>query len=389
VDSLLIIGNAAENPFVEDVCHHIGQDVNYSDLVSLKSFLNGEFCPRFIGDEEDLNRIGNQLKGKKVCILSTTRADLSRNELAMRTFLIARAAKENGAEKVILFEPDLFYSAQDRGPRREHGYDGEARSLEDLKKFDGQAFSSRLYAELLKQAGVDQVLTVHNHSASVERLFTETFSGAFRNLIPSTLYGNFIKDSDIVDHENLVVCAPDGGAMDFARKVALAVPDAAVPVLQMCKHRTGEREVEIAVAENSEVSLDSIDGKDVVVVDDMVRTGKTIVECCRVLRTARPRRVVFLVTHFYSAQEGRFNMSDPAIDEIVTTSTIPGILNRDEQGRLRRKLVVLRLERWIAHSIRQTLRTDTPPLDRPFYAVDMSSKNPRWKGLQGPRFSDY
>ena len=126
-----------------------------------------------------------------------------------------------------------------------------------------------------------------------------------------------------------------------------------------------------------------------VVVDDMVRTGRTIVECCRVLRTANPRRVVFLVTHFYSSQEGRFNMSDSAIDEIVTSSTIPGILNRDEQGRLRRKLVVLRLERWIAHSIRQSLITDTPALDRPFYAVDMSSKNPRWKGLEGPRFSDY
>ena len=36
----------------------------------------------------------------------------------MRTFLIARAAKDNGAAQVILVEPDLFYSAQDRGPTR-------------------------------------------------------------------------------------------------------------------------------------------------------------------------------------------------------------------------------------------------------------------------------
>lgn len=362
MDSLLIVGNAAENPFVEDVCHHLGQDVNYSDIISLKSFLNNEFCPRFIGDEDDMDRIGNQLKGKNVCILSTTRGDLSRNELAMRTFLIARAAKDNGAEKVILFEPDLFYSAQDRGPRKEHGFGGKERTLEDRKKFDGQAFSSRLYAELLKQSGVDQVVTVHNHSSAVEQVFLNQFSGAFRNLLPSTLYGNYIKDSDIVDHHNMVVCAPDAGAMTFARRVAEAIPEAKVPVLQMCKRRTGERDVEIVVSPGSELSLDEIEGKDLVVVDDMVRTGRTIVECCRVLRQAKPRRVVFMVTHFYSSQEGRFNMSDDAIDEIVTTSTIPGILNRDEQGRLRRKLVVLRLERWIAHSIRHTLNTDIPPL---------------------------
>jgi ribose-phosphate pyrophosphokinase len=79
--------------------------------------------------------------------------------------ILARAAKDNSARKVILVEPDLFFSAQDRGPFRGEGE--ENRSLEDLKKFDGQAFTARLYAELLRTAGIDTVITVHNHSIKV------------------------------------------------------------------------------------------------------------------------------------------------------------------------------------------------------------------------------
>ena len=58
-----------------------------------------------------------------------------------------------------------------------------------------------------------------------------------------------------------------------------------------------------------------------------------------------------MVTHFYSNREGRITLNDACIDEIVTTSTIPQILNRDMQGRLRHKMVVLRLARWISNSV--------------------------------------
>ena len=333
--SLLIVGNSAENVFVEDISHHLNQKVDYSDIISMKDFLNSEFCPRFIVGDYVSGKVGASLTGMKVLIVSTSGKEYSRNELAMRTFLIARAAKDNGAEKVLLLEPDLYYSAQDRGPRKEHGVTKEERGDEDYWKFDGQPFSARLYAELLKESGVDEIITVHNHSFSVENIFMDRFSGAFTNLLPHDLYGEYIRNSDIVSEKNLVICAPDGGALEFSRAVAGAV-GTEVPIIRMCKRRSGERTVEIAVDPDSEFRLDDISGKDVLVVDDMVRTGKTISECCKVLKTAEPRKVIFLVTHFNSSREGRANMDDPSIDEIVTTSTIPDILNRDIQGRLRK-----------------------------------------------------
>ena len=124
-----------------------------------------------------------------------------------------------------------------------------------------------------------------------------------------------------------------------------------------------------------------------VVIDDMVRTGTTIVECCKLLKTYSPRRILFFVTHFNSSREGRTNLNALEIDEIVTTSTIPSILNRDMQGRLRHKLVVLRIARWISSYIVQVLDPDLGGLSPPLYKEDMSSKNPRWRGKMGPLFA--
>ncbi len=155
----------------------------------------------------------------------------------------------------------------------------------------------------------------------------------------------------------------------------------------MHKERIGERDVDVYVDYDSELDLGDIEGKDIVVVDDMVRTGNTILEACNLIRKGNPRRIIFMVTHFYSSREGRITLNNPAIDEIVTTSTIPKILNRDMQGRLRHKMVVLRIARWISDYIARLPGIDLQPLAGPLYIEDMSSKNPRWKGHLGPLFN--
>lgn len=380
---VIIVGNVSEDPFAIDVGHSFGQIADISDIISLKSFANGEFCPRFtVSDEQDLSQIGNQLHDATVVIVSANSANYNRQSLAMQNFLIARAAKDNGAERVVLVEPDLFFSAQDRGPRPEHGRTAHPRDIKDFKKFDGQPFSSNLYAQLLKTAGVDAVVTVHNHSKSVQDLFLKTFDGDFHNLLPTELYVDYLMSSDIVDTSNgganLVLCAPDKGAVDFVNRMheGLGLPNAGVCI--MTKERSGERKVEIKVASDSPTPLEALDGRDVVVLDDMVRTGSTIVNCCSILRHANPRRVLFGVSHFYSSTEGRENMASPAIDEILTTNTLPTILNRDTQGRLRRKMVVLKIEKWIAHFLFNYFKLPADRLKGELYAVDMSSKNPRW-----------
>jgi len=384
---LVIVGSASENTFVEDIAHHLHQHEDYLDMISLKTFLNTEFCPRCIIDEEVTDRVGRKLEGKEVMIVSTSFSLLSRDELAMRNFLIARAAKDNGADKVVLLEPDLFYSAQDRGPRPEHGVTAFVRTEADYAKFDGQPFSARMYAELLSLSGVDEVVTVHVHSQSVRHIFMDRFSGRFHDLRPAELYADYMIDSDIVSLERLVLCSPDQGARQFVAEVRDNLGRTDVPVLSMEKHRNGERAVEVKLSEDSEASVEQIEGREVVILDDMVRTGNTVVECAELLSQYHPRRILFFVTHFYSSREGRNNLNSPVIDEIVTTSSIPTILNRDMQGRLRHKMVVLRIARWIAAYISQMRDPAAEALPKPLYKEDMSSKNPRWRGSMGPLFA--
>jgi ribose-phosphate pyrophosphokinase len=314
-------------------------------------------------------------------IVSTANGYVSRQNLSMRTMLIARSAKENGAREVMLVEPDLFYSAQDRGPHSNLGETHGEREKEDLKKFDGQPFTAKLYAEMLKVAGVDSVVTVHNHSYAVQTMFSEIFDGQFHNLIPYELYLDYLTESNIVDikpdGEGLALCAPDKGARDFVKEMFTRLNKPKSRFVMLDKDRTGERKVDIKLHAESEATFDEIRGRDVVLFDDMVRTGSTVVKSCQFLKQIQPRKTVFAVTHFYASDEGREKMASTAIDEILTLNTLPTVLNRDIQGRLRRKMVVLKIEGWLARNLCEILGLPAPKSES-LYQIDMSSKNPRF-----------
>ncbi|WP_067216690.1 phosphoribosyltransferase family protein [Marinomonas gallaica] len=380
--NVVVVSNSSDNPFAIDVAYAMGQHEDIADIISMKHFMNSEFCPRFISDEADFDNIGRKLKGKSVIIVSTTSHVQSRQELAMTNFIIARAAKENGAERVILVEPDLFYSAQDRGPDKNLGKTSFERDVKDIKKFDGQPFTAKLYAQMLKFSGVDTVMTIHNHSDSVQHIFNEVFDGDFHNLIPYEIYAHYLLNSDILsygeDGEGLVLCAPDKGARDFVKQMYNTLGLTKAKFIMLDKERTAERKVEITLHKESENTFEGLDGASIVLFDDMVRTGSTIIKSCQFLKQINPERMVFAVSHFYASNEGRERMAHPALGEILTLNTLPTILNRDEQGRLRKKIVVLKVEKWLAQELCNILGLPQAHEQNP-YKIDMSSKNPRFK----------
>jgi ribose-phosphate pyrophosphokinase len=388
----VIVSNVTDSSFGLDVAHNFGQPTDISDLISLKTFANTEFCPRFLVDETDLVNIGHGLDGKRVYIISTSSPQHTRVELAMRNLLIASAAKENGAERVVLVEPDLFFSAQDRGP---HFLDHpQMTTPEARKKFDGQPFSAKLYAQMLRTAGVDQVVTVHNHKPEVlARIYREVYHDCgeyppFISLDISHIVSNFILRTVSVEKNgsNLAFVAPDQGAADFVSRVKsfTGLQESVMVVLE--KTRLGQRSVEISATQD----LSRLKGREVFILDDMVRTGGTIASAIKFLAESpqsRPENIFFYCTHTYISPEGRENLNSPYLTEFITTNTLPNVLNRDDQGRLRKKMVVLKIENWIADALIHCLEEGQPPAERygsysvPFadryYKLDFSSRNVR------------
>lgn len=388
----LIVANWTDASFALDVAHNFGQATDISDLISLKTFANTEFCPRLLVDENDLENIGYGLRDKRVYIVSTSSPQHTRSELALRNLLIARAAKENGAERVVLAEPDLFFSAQDRGPHfTEHPQMGTA---EERKKFDGQPFSARMYAEMLRLAGVDQVVTVHNHKPEVlSRIYREVYHDAgeqppFVDLDISHIVANFILRAVAVERNgsNIGFVAPDEGAEEFVSRVRdfTGLQDSALVVLN--KTRLGQRNVELVAGEEAT----RLRGREVFILDDMVRTGGTIAGAMRLLaenEETRPANIFFYCTHTYISPEGRENLNSPYLTEFVTTNTLPNVLNRDDQGRLRRKMVVMKIESMVADALVHCLEDGQLPTERygrhsvPFadryYRLEYSTRNER------------
>lgn len=396
MDSSIIISNVSDASFAIGVAYGKQQEMDVQDFVSLKSFANSEFCPRFLIDESTDHNIGYGLAGKSVYIISTTSPHYTRNELAMRNFILASAAKENGADFVTLIEPDLFYSAQDRGPRTlAHP---QITNFESRRKFVGQPWSALLYAQLLRKAGVDLVLTVHNHKPGVmAKIYEEVFQDqtqrkkpCFINLDISHIVANYILQSGLARLEDggahVGFVAPDSGAVEFASRVQAFTGLKNSVLVNVEKVRHGQRNVELNISDDVELLKD----RDVFILDDMVRTGGTIAAGISLLaenEKSRPANIFFYCTHTYISAEGRENLSSPYLNQFITTNTIPNILNRDDQGRLRKKTVVLKIEKWIANAIIQCLEYENDPdvfygktsvpVAGNWYEVDISTKNPQ------------
>ena len=391
----LLVSNVSDASFAIGVAHARSQKIDISDIVGLKTFVNSEFCPRFLLDDPTEENLGFGLQGKSVYILSTSSAHYTRNELAMRNCLLASAAKENGAEFVALVEPDLFYSAQDRGPRtRNHP---QALDFPSKMKFVGQPCSAELYARMLKAAGVDLVMTVHNHKPEVvKEIYRNVFAGEpatgkprYINLDIAHIVANYVLRSGLVRlwnyGEHVGFVAPDDGAVDFVRKVQEFSGLRNSVLVTMKKTRHGQRDVEIDAS--NDVSL--LKNRDVFILDDMVRTGGTVAANVKMLAenpACAPEKIFFYSTHTYISPEARENLNSPYLTQFITTNTIPNVLNRDDQGRLRKKTVVLKLEPWIGHAVQHCLEYgensdelyDASSVGHAdgFYAVDISSKNP-------------
>jgi ribose-phosphate pyrophosphokinase len=183
-----------------------------------------------------------------------------------------------------------------------------AYARSDKKDAPRISIAARLVADLIATAGANRVLTMTLHSPQVHGFFSVPVDHMNAlNVLAKHFHGRNLKDT--------VVVSPDLGnakeASHFARLLKL-------PVAAASKQRLSDDSVTI------DTIVGDVDGKNVIVIDDEIANGGTIVEVLRKLRERQVKKIFVACTHgLFTGKAIERLGAQPDIDEIVTTNTVP------------------------------------------------------------------
>lgn len=217
-------------------------------------------------------------------------------------------------------------------------YYGYAR--QDRKASGRQPIGAAMVADLLQAVGVTKVIAVDLHNPSIQ--------GFFR--IPlDDLRGQFI----IADHirskaklRKFTVVSPDHGGAVRARVLAELIADS-VEIAIVDKRRTGPNKAEVMGI------LGNVKDDNVIIVDDMIDTGGTIIKAAETLKKNGAKRVTIAATHgIFSKGFEQFENST-AIDEVIITDSIPTVYEFEKY----KKLCIISLDDILAKTIKASIES--------------------------------
>jgi ribose-phosphate pyrophosphokinase len=219
----------------------------------------------------------------------------SANDKLCRLLFFIGALKDAGAARVTAVAPYLCYARKDRRTK------------------PGDPVTTRYVASLFEAAGADAIMTLEVHNPAA-------FENAFRcPAVALTAAPLFVEYSKALSLENLCVMSPDPGGVKRAELFRAALEAAAgKPVGKAFaeKHRsTG--------VVSGDLFVGNVEGATVLIIDDIISTGGTLVRAARMARKAGARHVIGLVTHGLFTQGAAAVIADPAIERVVVTDSVP------------------------------------------------------------------
>ena len=222
--------------------------------------------------------LNENVRGKDVFILQPTCAPT--NDNLMEMVVMADALRRSSASRITAVVPYFGYARQDRRPR-------SARV----------AISAKVVADMLDTVGVDRLLTVDLHA-------------------DQNIYGSPVLIDDIQDQrfDNLMIVSPDIGGVVRARAVAKSL---GVDLAIIDKRRPKANQSEVMHI------IGDIEGRNCVLVDDMVDTAGTLCHAAKALKDHGAAQVFAYCTHPILSGKAIENISNSVLDQLVVTNTIP------------------------------------------------------------------
>jgi ribose-phosphate pyrophosphokinase len=268
-----IFAGRASKDLASSIASHYGNPLGD---VKVTVFSDGEFQPSF---EETV-------RGQDVFIVQST---MPPTENLFELLLLIDAARRASARKIIAVIPYFGFARQDR------------------KDKPRVAIGSKLIANMLMAAGVDRIMTMDLHADQIQGFFEVPVD----HLYASTL---FLKEIQKLDTENLVIAAPDVGGAKRANSYAKSLNCG----LALC-HKNRKKANEVAEM----TVIGDVNGKDVIIIDDMCDTAGTLAKAADLLIEKGAKSVRAFCTHAVLSGPAYERINNSSLTELVVTNTIP------------------------------------------------------------------
>jgi ribose-phosphate pyrophosphokinase len=245
--------------------------------VVVSSFPDGDIYVKFNCD----------VKNKKVVIVESFQPNST--GALMNILFTAQNAKSLGAKKVILVAPYLSYMRQD-------------------KRFkNGECITSKVMANLLNSS-IDKLITIDPHIHRYKSL-TDIFTVPAINLTSNSKIAEFIKKN----FKNEIIIGPDWESSQWADEISqkIGIEDT---VLEKTRH--SYRNVDVEMKKQIEIK-----GKNVVIVDDIISTGNTMIKASIKVKKMGAKTVSAIGVHGLFVENALKKM-EPKFDKIITCNTI-------------------------------------------------------------------
>lgn len=257
---------------------------------SLAQAIDGErgvVDARTFPDGESYLRIDTPVSGRPCLVL----ADLSHpNEKYLPLLFLLETLREMGAAGVGLVAPYLSYMRQDR------------------RFIEGEAVTSRLFAHSLSRH-VDWLVTVDPHLHRYHAL-DEIYSVPCCVVQGAPALAHWLKGQ-----RNIFLVGPDAESKQWVSGIAAF---SGQPFVIGEKQRSGDREVRVTLPDIANFS-----GHTAVIIDDVISSGQTVLECAKVLRSEGIDTIYCVAVHGIFAGQADRMLLQAGLDRLVTTNTIP------------------------------------------------------------------
>ena len=263
----------ASKDFAMKVAKALKLEVGNSDVIT---FSDGEFQPSY----------NESVRGATVFIIQST---FPPTENLFELLLMIDAAKRASAHKVIAVMPYFGWARQDRKDRPR------------------VSIGAKLVANMLHAAGCDRVMTCDLHADQIQGFFDFPVD----HIYASAVFLPYLKAMNI---ENLAIAAPDMGGAKRANAYARYLQ---CPVI-IC-HKSREK----ANVVGSITAIGEVEGKNVVIVDDMIDTAGTLAKAANVLKEMGATSVRACATHAVLSGPAYDRIANSALEEVIVADTIP------------------------------------------------------------------